>query len=41
VCAIGMVLLAIKFQGGPILDVYHKLLEGLRHASDLAREGIQ
>ena len=42
VCAIGMVLLVIKLQqSGPILDVYHKLLEGFRHISDLAKEGIQ
>ena len=41
VCTIGIVLLVIKFQGGPISDVYHKLLEGLRHISGFAKEGIE
>ena len=41
-CAIGMVLLAIKFrQTAPLLDVYHKLLEGLRHVGGFAKEGSE
>jgi len=42
VCAVGMVLLAIKFrQTALLLDVYHKLIEGLRHLGGSAKEGLE
>jgi general secretion pathway protein A len=42
VCVIGMVLLAIKFrQSGPVLEVYSKLIDGLRHVGGFAKEGIE